>query len=393
MPQLPTLNADPHARREEFLLLALACAAFWNIYITQPVLPRIETAFSVDTGRAAWTVSLVLLGFALANLPLGYLADRFGSHRLFAAGGAGVALCGFVAARTDSFDMLVSARFVQGLLLPALTTCAAAALSRMVPSARLNLVMGRYVAATVLGGLLGRLLGGLMPGADGWRLAFLIAGFAVFAAALSAARHAPRDLPMRVTADAPGYGELLRRRDLWLLWLLGGLGQAIFAPVFNTLPYRLAETPFALRPDQSTWLYLSYVIGIVAGPVAGRLSQRYSNGRVMITASLVLMLSLCSLLLPSLLAVSLALLGISAGFFGLHAAAVGALNLRLQGAQGRANALYVLSYYLGAAFGVLWSAWVYHTQGWNTLVTVAMGLTLLPVLIGLHERRRAGAPG
>ena len=82
-----------------------------------------------------------------------------------------------------------------------------------------------------------------------------------------------------------------------------------------------------------------------------------------------------------------ALLGICVGFFGLHAAAVGAINHHLSGGFGRANAIYILCYYVGAWFGVSWSSWVYQQHGWSAMVSIAMCLVAVPLTAGVLEWR------
>jgi len=126
----------------------------------------------------------------------------------------------------------------------------------------------------------------------------------------------------------------------------------------------------------STWW------GGVIGPGSGRLANRIGNGNALLAGAALLALSLLLLLVPSVSAVVIALLGICCGFFAVHAAAVGALNRRLERGQGRANALYVLSYYLGAGFDVSWSSWVYQHLGWDALVAIAVLLTAIPALAG-----------
>ncbi len=58
------------------LVFSVVAAGFTTIYITQPVLPVIRDEFGVDVKTASLTVSMVILGIALANLPFGMLADR-----------------------------------------------------------------------------------------------------------------------------------------------------------------------------------------------------------------------------------------------------------------------------------------------------------------------------
>ena len=173
------------------LVFGLVAAALTTVYITQPVLPVLQQEFGVSPSQASYTVSAVILGIALANLPFGMLADRFPVPRLILVGGAVVAACGFFCAATSSLALLVGARFVQGLFVPALTTCLAAYLSTNLPLERLNVAMGSYVSATVAGGLGGRLLGGFIHPPLHWRYAFVTASLLVVAATLAAVRWLP----------------------------------------------------------------------------------------------------------------------------------------------------------------------------------------------------------
>ena len=69
------------------------------------------------------TISAVIAGIAIASLPSGRLADRVPVRRLIGIGGVMAALCCLVVAATTQFSLLVIVRFVQGLFVPALTTC------------------------------------------------------------------------------------------------------------------------------------------------------------------------------------------------------------------------------------------------------------------------------
>ncbi|MDO9070030.1 MAG: MFS transporter, partial [Deltaproteobacteria bacterium] len=88
------------------LVFGLVAAALTTVYITQPVLPILLQEFGVSPSQASYTVSAVILGIALANLPFGMLADRFPVQRLILVGGAVVAACGFFCAATSSLGLL-----------------------------------------------------------------------------------------------------------------------------------------------------------------------------------------------------------------------------------------------------------------------------------------------
>jgi len=373
--------------RLQLIVFALVSAAFTNIYLTQPVLPVLQSEFGVNLVQASCSVSVVVLGIAIANLPFGLLVDRFAIQPIILVGGLMVAAAGVFCALSLNFWWFIGARFVQGLFIPALTTCLAAYVARTLPMHRLGVVMGSYVSATVLGGLGGRLLGGWIHPPLHWRYAFVSTAVLTLIATLAAVRGLP------ISASQSGnkrssvsFLVLLTRWDLLRIYLCSMGSFAIFSSVFNYLPYRLSAAPFHLSTEMITLLYLVYVVGIFVGPLSGRLSNRYGVGPTLLAGSLVLALALGLLLLPSLVAVVSGLLALCAGFFTLHAAAVGALNRKLTSGQGKANALYVLLYYIGGWLGITAAGWLYQMSGWNVLIYGAMLLVLLPLGAGLAER-------
>jgi YNFM family putative membrane transporter len=115
--------------RLKLIVFASVSASFTNIYITQPVLPILQNEFSVDLVTVSFTISAVVVGIALSNLPFGVLIDRYPMKPIVLVGGVMVAVAGVVCAFTLNFWVLITARFVQGLFIPALTTCLAAYLS------------------------------------------------------------------------------------------------------------------------------------------------------------------------------------------------------------------------------------------------------------------------
>ena len=373
----------------QLAVFALVSASFTNIYITQPILPVLQEEFAVTPVQVSLTVSAVILGIVLSNLFFGYLSDRIPIHPIIAAGGACVAVGGLVCALTHDFRVLVAARLFQGLFIPALTTSLAAWLARTLPGKRLNVVMGTYVSATVLGGLGGRLLGGWVHPPLHWRYAFISASVLILVATLLALLALPR-APVKKTISGKtgdGYLSLLKRRDLLPVYFCGAGGMLIFASTFNFLPYRLAAAPFYLPTEVITLIYLVYVLGIFLGPLAGRISNRFGGGNVLVAGTLVLGLSMSLLLIPSVVAIIAGLLVACAGFFTIHAVAVGLLNQNLSSSHGKANALYVLFYYAGGWLGITGAGFAFQRAGWNGVVAFVMCFLAIPLMTGILENR------
>jgi len=380
------MKKELSASRLQLIVFALVSASFANVYITQPVLPVLQQEFHADMVTVSLTVSATILGMALSNLPFGSLADRLSITPIITAGGIMVTICSIAAALTHNLHVFIAIRFIQGLFIPALTTCLAAYLARTLPAERLNIVMGAYVSATVLGGLGGRLLGGWVHPPLHWRYAFISAAMLIFAATIAARYELPPDTRSRSgLLTTTGYKALLVRKELSVFYFCAAGSFSIFSSVFNYLPFRLTASPFLFSTHTITMLYLAYIVGIFMGPMAGRFSNRYGSGTTLVAGSVVLGVTLMIITLPYVATVVLGLLGTCAGFFAVHAAAVGALNSRLSGGQGKANALYVLFYYLGGWGGITLSGFAYTHWQWNGVILLCLVLVCIPLIAGIRE--------
>jgi YNFM family putative membrane transporter len=375
--------------RIQILVFSLVSAAFANIYITQPVLPVLQREFSADMVSVSFSVSAVIFGIALSNLPFGSLADRVAIHRIILLGGACVAAGGLACALSKNLWALIAARFLQGIFIPALTTCLAAFLAKTLPAGRLNVAMGSYVSATVIGGLGGRLLGGWLHPPLHWRYAFVTAAALVLVAALNAFHHLPHiSVRTGLQLQSPGFLALLARPEIARMFACAAGSFGIFSSIFNYLPFRLVEPPFNLSIELTTSLYLVYVVGIFMGPVAGAISNRFGSGNTMLAGSLTLGASLALVSMPSIAGVVCGLLGVCAGFFTLHASAVAGLNRKLSSGQGRANSMYMLFFYIGGWVGITCTGFAIKHGGWNAGVLTCAGFLLLPLYASLAERKR-----
>ena len=386
-------TANGSALRLQTIVFCLVAASFTAVYITQPVLPVLQMEFGVSETTASLTVSSVILGIALANLPFGVLADHYPIRPILLGGATVVSAASLLCAATHGIWLLVAARFVQGLFIPSLTTCLAAYLARSLPLDRLNVVMGSYVSATIAGGLGGRLLGGWIHPPLHWRYAFVTSAALLIAAAAAAARALPRESVERPSEEkAIGFVQLLSRAEVLRMLAVAFTAFFVFSATFNYLPFYVSRPPINAPLRVVTMLYLAYVVGMAAGPLAGRLSNRLGSGATMVLGSAVLAGAIACTLVPSLAVIAPSLPFMCGGFFGVHAAALGTLNRRLTGSRGRANSLYVLFYYLGGAAGISATGWAYARAGWRGCVALAIAVLAVPLGVGLfelaHQRRR-----
>ncbi|HET6564164.1 MAG TPA: hypothetical protein VFG52_02025, partial [Xanthomonadales bacterium] len=99
-------------------------------------------------------------------------------------------------------------------------------------------------------------------------------------------------------------------------------------------------------------------------------------------------------LAPSIVAIAAALAAVCTGYFSVHASAVGAVNQSLETGRGRANALYVLFYYVGGWSGITASGIAFEKAGWPGVVMVCVAMLLVPLVCGvMHQRQSTRKPG
>ncbi len=97
------------------LLAAAVALGPMAIDMYLPALPQIGADFQADTGQVQFTLSIYLIGFALAQLVCGPLADRFGRKPVMIGGMLLFALASIGCALASNIEALQLFRFLQAL--------------------------------------------------------------------------------------------------------------------------------------------------------------------------------------------------------------------------------------------------------------------------------------
>lgn len=190
-------------------------------------------------------------------------------------------------------------------------------------------------------------------------------------------------------------------RDPGLLALLAFafLMMGGFVAVYNYLTFHLSRAPYALPGSLLGLVFLAYLGGTVASPVAGRLAAVHGRLPVMLGGMAVMVAGLLATLAGPLPLLLTGLVVMTGGFFGAHAVASGWAGARSAGAGSQATGLYNLAYYAGSSV-LGWSVGlVYEAWGWGATVaavTAAVALAavlVLTVLRGEHEGGGRGRTG
>ncbi len=290
MTSLDATEAVPAERRLTgsllFLLAGLAALGALSTNIILPAFPAIGGELGVSTRDLGLTLSSFFIAFALGQLLVGPLSDRYG-RRWLVLGGLALFLAGsLVCALASSLTVLILGRVVQ-----ALGACSALVLSRSIArdlfdgealARALALTMVAMAAAPGFSPLLGSALNGLF----GWRILFVIvAAFAVALAAhfwTSAGETHPADRrsAARPLAIAEAYVGLTLDLRFLLPALTVGLVIGGLYTFFAVAPAILLNG-FGLTTLQLGLFFAATVLVVfAAGFLAPRLAHRWGQRRV-----------------------------------------------------------------------------------------------------------------
>jgi DHA1 family bicyclomycin/chloramphenicol resistance-like MFS transporter len=172
----------PDSAAATALLTALVAIGSFSVSIYTPSMPALSVELATSADRVKLTLSVFLVGFALAQLIYGPLSDRFGRRSSLLAGLAVYVVGSLACALAPTIEALIAARFLQSV-----GACAGPVLGRAVVrdvhgregTARVLAWVG---AATTLAPAIGPTLGGTIHVWFGWRANFLL--LAVVGAAL-----------------------------------------------------------------------------------------------------------------------------------------------------------------------------------------------------------------
>jgi MFS transporter, YNFM family, putative membrane transport protein len=290
-------------------------------------------------------------------------------------------------------------RAAQGLAVPGITVAGLAYLHNVLPASWRGRVSGFYIAANTLGGLVGRLGVGLTVESLGWREGLgLVAGWVILGMLLLAAapasqrRTAASDQAAR-DARPPSLAIIIRR--LWWAPLIGGTVFFPFLTVFSYSPFRLENPPFNLNPTITSLIYLVYLLGAVASPIAGNISDRVGRRPTIQVSLVIAAIGLACTLIEALPLTLLGLALVCVGSLMAHVVANAAVSevANPLGARARATALslYTLGFYVGGGLGSFVPGFALVLFGWNGVVAlcalVAAGAFLCSLATPAHPDR------
>jgi YNFM family putative membrane transporter len=396
----PSPSAGPSRSRTTRAIAALGLASFASQSLVRAgdtLLPQIAADFAISIGAASIVITAYALTHGSMQFITGPIADWFGKYRTVAiacAVSAGtVALCGIA----GSLDSLTAARFASGITVAWILPISLAYIGDVVPYEQRQQLLGRFLAAQVLGQLFGQAAGGIVGDYFGWRTMFflLAAMLAVAAVALGyelATNPITRADRNAATGRSPiaGYKIVLRNPWARVMLLAAGLEGALFQGIFPFVSADL-HLRFGLSFTAIGVIIGAFAIGgLVYAATVRPLMRRLGQIRIAQAGGTIMGLSFLTLAVqPVWYFAPFATLGVGVGFFMLHNTLQTEATQMTPEARGTSVALFASMYFLGQTIGVALAAPVMDRFGAPPLfVFAALGLPALTFWFTRRLQRR-----
>jgi predicted MFS family arabinose efflux permease len=384
------------------IIAPFAAAYFLSLFfrsINALIAPDLVAELALGPGDLGLLTSMYFLTFALFQLPLGALLDRFGARRVqgtlvaVAAVGAAIVAAGHDLATVAAGRALVGLGFAGGLM------SAYKQMADWFPPARLPLLNGLFLGFGSLGAVVATAPAEMLIGVAGWRGLMLIGGAAALAAALTLWFVVP-ERP-RLAAPVPIgrqvrelFTVVYRDRLFWRVAPMTLLGFASGSAI-QTLwagPWLRDVAGFA-RPDVATQLMvmaLALSAGSALGGLIAEALRRRGIGTLAVAGGAAVLFMLAELgIVLEWITGSAVLWAVFGATFNVITLTYAALSQHFGPAfAGRANTgmnvlsgtgAFVLQYAIGAVIG-LWpqtAAGGYDPRGYQVAFAILLGLQVL----------------
>ena len=270
---------DPTATARWSLVALLAAALFIN-YVDRGAVPTaahlIQAELSLSKPQLGLLLSAFFWSYALLQIPVGWLAERYGAGRMLAGGLTLWACATMLVGVAQSFAALLALRLLLGVGESVGFPCLSKLLAMTVPVKSLGTANGIVGCAYLFGPAAGAYGGGLLMAHFGWRSAFWVLGALSLLWLLPWSRvRLPRHALEAGSRNSPTFPAILRQTSLWGASLGHFSTNYTFYFMLTWLPFYLVHERGLSTAGMASVAGSAYVVNALCALVAGWATDRF----------------------------------------------------------------------------------------------------------------------
>jgi DHA1 family bicyclomycin/chloramphenicol resistance-like MFS transporter len=263
------------------LLIAMSGVGSMSLNILAPAIPGLVAKFATDAGSVQLTISLYIMGLAVAQLVFGPLSDRFGRRPVVLAGLGLATLASTAAIFVSTIGGLVAARVVQSLGASTGQTISRAIIRDLYDRERAASMIGLVTSVVVLMPMMAPLLGGILDTLFGWSAIFIFVALFSAAVFLWAALALPETRRFSTVPGAngqlvPDFKALAQSPRFFGYALCAGLGSGPFFSFLGGAPHVTVTMLGRSSAEYGLWFFLPSFGFMLGNFLVSRLSGRFT---------------------------------------------------------------------------------------------------------------------
>jgi len=367
-------------------------------YYAQPLLDSIAAEYAVSYTSVGIIVTVAQIGYGAGLLLLVPLGDKLEKRNLICIMTLISASGLLISVLSPSLPFLLLGTAITALfsVVTQLLIPFGAQLAR--PEVR-GRIVGVLMSGLLMGILLGRTISGGLSAFGSWRIVYFVA--AAFMSVVAVLLW--KLLPQHRNEKQISYVQLLLSiRHLFATEpvlrsrsLMGALSFGLFTLFWTPLSFLLSAPPYGFSDAIIGLFGLTGAAGALSASWAGRLADK---GRTNWAVVLGLVMMLVSWVPIGFSPVSIIALIVGVVFldFAVQLVHVSNMNsvIKLDPEQrSRLNASYMTAYFVGGASGSFLAALIYQNYGWMGITITGLAVSLLLLVLGLHDLQRERRSG
>lgn len=260
------------------MVFLLAAVVFIN-YVDRGALPTaahlIQDDLHLNEKQLGLLFSAFFWTYTLSQIPVGWLAERFGAHRILAAGLTLWAVATICVGVAHSFPALLGLRLLLGIGESVAFPSVSKLLAVVVPVKNLGTANGVVACGYLLGPAVGTFAGGLIMAQYGWRAAFVTFGSLSLLWLLPWSRlKLPQRALRRSDTDTPTLSTILKQPSLWGTSLGSFSSNYSFYFLLTWLPFYLVRDGGSTTTEMAQIAGAAYVVNALSAMLAGWVTDR-----------------------------------------------------------------------------------------------------------------------